>query len=361
MTNGEAAISITAGTLAYIDDFLPEDDALIAARRNAAEVGGAAPVSPLTGGALRFMAAAIGARSVVEIGTGCGTSGIWLLRGMRPGAVLTTVDVEPEHQRLARAAFLAAGFPSSRYRLIGGLALEVLPRLADGAYDMVFCDADRQEFADYLTAALRLLRPGGIVVFNDALPGITTAERLPTTPRRPRPASCASRCGPTSASCRCCCPIGNGLLAAVKRARLAGWRQPGAAAGGCRTRSRPWTARRRPRPTGPGPAMSRCAHGTPAGELAQEERRDDRAGRLVVSGDVREVSDRRVQRGPVVILQRHPPQPVAAGLTGRDQRGRQRRRRWRTGRRAVAPSATRAAPVSVARSTIWSGASSAAA
>jgi predicted O-methyltransferase YrrM len=100
-----------------LDDFLPEDDALISARRHAAEVGGAAPVSALTGAVLRFLAAAIGARSVVEIGTGCGASGIWLLRGMRPGAVLTSVDVEPEHQRLARAAYLTAGFPASRYRL----------------------------------------------------------------------------------------------------------------------------------------------------------------------------------------------------------------------------------------------------
>ena len=60
----------------------------MAARRYAAQVGGAVPVGPATGAALRFIAAAIGARSVVEIGTGCGTSGIWLLRGMRPGGVL---------------------------------------------------------------------------------------------------------------------------------------------------------------------------------------------------------------------------------------------------------------------------------
>jgi predicted O-methyltransferase YrrM len=152
-----------------VDQFLPEDEVLIDTRRNAAEVGGAAPISPLTGGALRFMAAAMGARAVVEIGTGCGTSGIWLLRGMVPGAVLTSVDVEPEHQRLARGAFVEAGFPAGRYRLISGRALEVLPRLADGAYDLVFCDADPQEYPEYLTGALRLLRAGGVVVFDNAL------------------------------------------------------------------------------------------------------------------------------------------------------------------------------------------------
>jgi predicted O-methyltransferase YrrM len=213
----EVLISISAGTLAYVDDFLPEDDALIGARRNAAEVGGAAPVSPLTGGTLRFVAAAMGARSVVEIGTGCGTSGIWLLRGMRPGAVLTTVDSEPEHQRLARAAYLAAGFPASRYRLIGGMALEVLPRLADSAYDIVFCDADRLELSDYLASALRLLRPGGIVLFNSVLPGSTGSERMPTEAEAAAAAEVREQVRADERLTPLLLPIGNGLLAAVKQ------------------------------------------------------------------------------------------------------------------------------------------------
>jgi predicted O-methyltransferase YrrM len=216
---GEVAISIAAGILAYVDDFLPEDEALVSARRNAAEVGGAAPVSPITGGALRFMAAAVGAGSVVEIGTGCGTSGIWLLRGMRPGAVLTSVDVEPEHQRLARAAFVAAGFPPGRYRLIGGLALEVLPRLADAAYDMVFCDADKQEVGDYLLAALRLLRPGGIVIFNAALPGSTAGERTPSDAEAAALVDLREQVRADERLVPLLLPIGNGLLAAVKQAR----------------------------------------------------------------------------------------------------------------------------------------------
>ena len=194
-----------------MDQFLPEDDALIAARRNAAEVGGAAPVATVTGGVLRFIAAATGARAVVEIGTGCGTSGIWLLRGMRPGAVLTSVDVEPEHQRLARAAFLAAGFPASRYRLIGGLAHEVLPRLADAAYDLVFCDADPQEGPDYLAAALRLLRPGGIVAFDDALGSEHGPDDSAVTSELRELVRADDRLVPLLL------PIGNGLLTAVKR------------------------------------------------------------------------------------------------------------------------------------------------
>jgi predicted O-methyltransferase YrrM len=201
-----------------LDDFLPEDDALLSARRHAAEVGGAAPVSALTGAVLRFLAAAIGARSVVEIGTGCGASGIWLLRGMRPGAVLTSVDVEPEYQRLARAAYLAAGFPTSRYRLIGGLALDVLPRLADGAYDLVFCDADRQENGDYLAAALRLLRPGGIVIFNAVLPGGSATERMPTDTDVTAAAELREQVRKDETLVPLLLPVGNGLLAAAKQA-----------------------------------------------------------------------------------------------------------------------------------------------
>jgi predicted O-methyltransferase YrrM len=121
---------------------------------------------------LRFLATAIGARSVVEIGTGCGSSGIWILRGMRPGGILTSVDTEPEYHRVARKAFGQAGFAANQARLIVGRALDVLPRLSDGAYDMVFCDADPGSYPEFLTAGLRLLRAGGVIVFDDAQPGV---------------------------------------------------------------------------------------------------------------------------------------------------------------------------------------------
>jgi predicted O-methyltransferase YrrM len=88
---------------------------------------------------------------------------------MRPGGVLTSVDTEPEYHRLARKAFTQAGFAANQARLIVGRASDVLPRLSDGAYDMVFCDADPASYPDYLTAGLRLLRHGGIIVFDDVM------------------------------------------------------------------------------------------------------------------------------------------------------------------------------------------------
>ena len=157
------------GPLAYTAGYLPEDEPLLAARANASELGGTEPVLPAVGAALRFLACAVGARTAVEIGTGCGSSGIWLLRGMRPGSTLTSVDTEPEYHRMARKAFTQAGFAQNQCRLILGRALDVLPRLSDGTYDMVFCDADPRDYPDYLSAALRLLRAGGIVAFNNAL------------------------------------------------------------------------------------------------------------------------------------------------------------------------------------------------
>ncbi|MCW2765215.1 MAG: O-methyltransferase, family 3 [Nocardioides sp.] len=109
------------------------------------------------------------ARSVVEIGTGTGVSGLWLLRGMRSDGVLTTVDIETEHQRLAKQSFTEADIATQRVRTISGAALDVLPRLTDGHYDIVFCDGDKSEYAAYLKEALRLLRPGGVVAFDNAL------------------------------------------------------------------------------------------------------------------------------------------------------------------------------------------------
>ena len=153
---------------AYAEEFVSEDDVLVAARSRAKEVG-VVPIGPGGGAALRFLAAVTEARAAVEIGTGTGVSGLWLLRGMRADGVLTTVDLEAEHQRLAKQSFTEAGIAPQRVRLIPGAALEVLPRLTDGHYDLVFCDGDKLEYSDYLNEAMRLLKPGGIVAFDNAL------------------------------------------------------------------------------------------------------------------------------------------------------------------------------------------------
>jgi predicted O-methyltransferase YrrM len=213
-------VSDTSAVLAsreYAEGYLAEDAVLQAARHRGGELG-CVPIGPGGGATLRFLAAATNARAVVEVGTGAGVSGLWLLRGMRPDGVLTTVDRDPEHQRAAKQAFGEAGIPSGRTRLIVGNALDVLPRLADGGYDLVFVDAAKSEYGDYLTEALRLLRPGGVIAFDNVLWHDRVAD-----PAQRDPDTIAMReLGRTVRGDDNLVPVllhaGDGLLAAVKRA-----------------------------------------------------------------------------------------------------------------------------------------------
>jgi predicted O-methyltransferase YrrM len=147
------------------------EDAIVAAARDRAVETGAGAVTPAVGALLSVIAKLSGAKAVVEVGTGAGVSGLWLLSGMRTDGVLTTIDVEPEHQRLAKQAFSEAGIGPSRTRLIGGRAQEVLTRLADESYDLVFIDGDPSDQPDFVTEGVRLLRPGGVIIVHRAALG----------------------------------------------------------------------------------------------------------------------------------------------------------------------------------------------
>lgn len=209
---------ITADSWGYAERYLPENDTVVAARARGTEVG-AVPIGPGGGAALRFLTAAIDAKTVVEIGTGCGVSGLYLLAGMRADGVLTSVDIESEHQRLAREAFVEAGVAANRTRLITGAALEVLPRLTDGAYDLVFCDGVKSEYGDYLAQAMRLLRPGGVVAFDNTL----WHNRVADPARRDADTATIRELGRTIRDdddlVPALLPVSDGLLVAVKRPR----------------------------------------------------------------------------------------------------------------------------------------------
>lgn len=169
--------------LAHTEDSVLEDEVLLSARERAEDLGGD-PVPASVGALLSLFAQMLDARTVVEIGTGAGVSGLWLLDGMRADGVLTTIDAEPELQRAAKDAFRSGGITSSRTRLINGDGLEVLPRLADGAYDLVFVDTSPADHPRYVEECVRLLRPGGVLVLHNALFGgrvVDPAARDATT------------------------------------------------------------------------------------------------------------------------------------------------------------------------------------
>lgn len=201
---------------AWVDSWQAEPPPAAAARQRAAEVGVGA-VDPATGALLRLLAAATGAKAVVELGTGAGVSSLWLLGGLGPGGVLTSVDSESEHQRLAKASLSEAGVPSGRARLITGRALEVLPRLSDQAYDLVFCDANRSEDLDYLEASLRVLRPGGVVAFAGGLAGGRIADPSARDAETTAMRELAKAMREDERFVSAAIPVGPGLLAAAKR------------------------------------------------------------------------------------------------------------------------------------------------
>ena len=155
-------------TAEYLDAFAdPEDEALRAARALSEEEG--VPAVPhLTGAWLRWLAALRPAHDVVEVGGGVGYSGLWLLSGMHPRGMLTTIESDPDRRSRAQRLLTHAGH-GQRVRSILGSALTVLPKLADGSYDLVFIDAAKHEYPAYLTHAKRLLRPGGLLIADNVL------------------------------------------------------------------------------------------------------------------------------------------------------------------------------------------------
>ena len=119
--------------------------------------------APAVGAQCAVIAAASQALNIVEIGTGAGVSGLWLLHGS-PRATLTTIDSEPEHLGAARQAFAEAKIPPARARFITGRASEVLPRMNEASYDIVLVDADPEGVIEYVEHGLRLVRAGGTVL-----------------------------------------------------------------------------------------------------------------------------------------------------------------------------------------------------
>jgi predicted O-methyltransferase YrrM len=151
----------------YAEDFVVERDDIALARAHSLELG-IEPVSASMGAQLAVLAAATAPSNIIEIGTGVGVSGLWLMSGT-PDAVLTSIDSEFDYQQHARKSFLDAGIAPNRVRLIAGRASDVLPRMNEGSYDLVMVDADPQSVIENVEHGLRLARRGGTVIVAHAL------------------------------------------------------------------------------------------------------------------------------------------------------------------------------------------------
>jgi predicted O-methyltransferase YrrM len=173
---------------AFAENFAHEDYFMQQARANGEEVGATDP-TPGVGNFLKFAVQITKAKSVVEIGTGSGVGGLWLLSGMPSDGVLTTIDSEREHSKIARNIFEEADIASTRYRIITGKLIEVVGKLADSSYELVIIRPALDLF-DMVQESYRLLKPSGLLVIDQALSGGKVAD-----PTQRDPESIARRDG----------------------------------------------------------------------------------------------------------------------------------------------------------------------
>lgn len=152
--------------------FAPEDEGLQSALREASQAGlPEIQISPIQGKLLQLLATICNAQKILEIGALAGYSGIWLARALPPGGHLITLEVSPAHADVVKKSFARAGV-GDRTEVRVGKALDLLPQLANEApFDLVFIDADKAPYPQYLDWALRYTRPGSIIVADNCIRG----------------------------------------------------------------------------------------------------------------------------------------------------------------------------------------------
>jgi predicted O-methyltransferase YrrM len=157
----------------YLDDRLSGPDAVLDAVLDASAAAGlpTIAVSPSQGKLLFVLAKAVGARRILELGTLGGYSGTWLARALPADGLLVTVELDPAHADVARRSFERAGL-AGVIDLRVGQALEILPQIGSerlGPFDVVFIDADKEHYPEYLEWAIRLCRPGSLIVADNVV------------------------------------------------------------------------------------------------------------------------------------------------------------------------------------------------
>ena len=170
----------------FAESFAHEDYFKQQARANGQEVGASDPTAAV-GNFLKFSVQLLKAKSVVEIGTGSGVGGLWLLSGMADDGVLTTVDSEREHSKIARTIFEDADIAPTKYRIITGKLIEVIGKLADNSYDLIIIRPALDLF-DMVQESHRMLKTGGLLIIDQVLNGGKVVD-----PTRRDPESIARR------------------------------------------------------------------------------------------------------------------------------------------------------------------------
>jgi predicted O-methyltransferase YrrM len=171
----------------YINDLFISSDPVLEAALAASEAAGLPPisVSPTEGKLLMLLARLHGARSILEIGTLGGYSTIWLARALPAGGTLITLEASPKHAEVARANITLADLDKVVEVRVGP-ALETLPLLAAEArvpFDLIFIDANKENYPEYLTWALKLSRRGTLIITDNVIRDGEVLDTATTDPR----------------------------------------------------------------------------------------------------------------------------------------------------------------------------------
>jgi predicted O-methyltransferase YrrM len=155
---------------AFLDSTLIGDDPALSAALEASDAAGLPriAVSAQQGKFLSLLAGAIQARRILEIGTLGGFSTIWLARGAGPEGRVVTLEYDPKHAEVAQVNLQRAGV-SDRVQVVVGAALDTLPTVTGGPFDLVFIDADKENSVAYLEWAVKLARPGSVIVVDNVI------------------------------------------------------------------------------------------------------------------------------------------------------------------------------------------------
>ena len=168
MSNSESAIN-RGDMSAFAENFPHEDFFMQQARKNGVEVGAPDPTVGV-GGLINFISGLISAKSIVEIGTGSGVSGLWVFNGAPKDATFTSIDSEREHSASAKEILEEAGISAQRFRLITGNIIEVVGKLADSNYDLMIVRSPK-DMVDVVQESYRLLKDSGVLIIDNALDG----------------------------------------------------------------------------------------------------------------------------------------------------------------------------------------------
>ena len=170
----EKPLSNRGDMSAFAENFPHEDFFMQQARKNGAEIGAPDPTIGV-GGLINFIAGLISAKSIVEIGTGSGVSGLWIFNGAPKDATFTSIDSEREHSASAKEILEEAGISAQRFRLITGNIVEVVGKLADSNYDLMIVRSPI-DIVDVVQESYRLLKPSGVLIIDNALDGGKVAD-----------------------------------------------------------------------------------------------------------------------------------------------------------------------------------------